>query len=635
MSTQRNPYNPKPLQWSLFLLLNLFCLGTVAQEVQKQVIKEYFTPAQKQVKRSFEVLKSEQGPIIFDGFYKEFNAEGFLKTKGHFESNQPHGHWTYYTDAGQKIKEGHFAEGKTTGTWTFYHLNGKVKMEGPLIDASRQGLWKFYYESGELKQKGYMKKGLSDSNWKFYYEDGHLKGEAFFEKGKGYYREYFLNGEPKREGMLVYGESDSTWKYYYDNGQLKAMGEEQQGKKEGYWRFFDKKGNLTGAGSFNNGKESGHWEYYYPTGQLKSEGKYQERLKEGEWFTYYRSGGLKGKGVFSEGNGTYQEYYQDGDQKLSGYFEKGAREGTWHYWDEKGILEGNCKYHNDTGMYYGYYPDSTLKMKGKLVGGDKHGRWIYYKPDGTVAGYSEGEEQPELDWLPAAPVREKKDAPQTQRMDRQRIRKSRMRQHFFFKYFVAEPNELRAFILGSNPIYPLFGQLPLSIEYYYENRLGLEMKYSLIRSPFFRTHINRPDVVYTRGNMLDLRIKLYHPNSGYGLLYLSTDLRLNSLVHTAISQRETNRYDFSTLRQYSGELGLTIGTRGIKQGQKEGFTVDVYAGFGLGYRYSGWELNQEEHRGLIADHNITTRKLAGGVRLGFILGYYTGDRYRLRDLKSD
>ena len=98
------------------------------------------------------------------------------------------------------------------------------------------------------------------------------------------------------------------------------------------------------------------------------------------------------------------------------------------------------------------------------------------------------------------------------------------------RYFRPQVNEFRGIIIGINPVSMAFGSIPITFEYYFQERLGYELQYSIIRDPFFTSDNNvKINNVYDRGYSLAIRQKLYSPDRRWGMLYFGHEFRFSTV----------------------------------------------------------------------------------------------------------
>jgi hypothetical protein len=157
-----------------------------------------------------------------------------------------------------------------------------------------------------------------------------------------------------------------------------------------------------------------------------------------------------------------------------------------------------------------------------------------YKPDGSVAGYyhtfyesglsrpgTSDRQQRQPDTVAAAVTPSLPYNKPPVRLPRQRSR-----------YFVARPNEFRGYIISINPTAPFLGSLPVSVEYYYRERLGYEAGYILYRDPFTKESSNIGiGKLYNRGFGVYLRQKFYQPDDDFGMFYFAHEVRVTDRDH--------------------------------------------------------------------------------------------------------
>ena len=565
---------------------------------------------------------SDKEGKIKNGSFTGWYAGGQVKTKGFYKNNLAEGIWERYFENGSLKSVYRYQNGELSGPGKIFYENGKVAQEGFYRKNTEDSTWKFFYESGRLKSTGKYKSGLQNGLWRYFHEDSTLKASAFMKLGEGEYKEFFANGNTKMEGFIRKGISDSIWKYYYETGELKAIGREKSGEREGYWKFFFPNGRLSSEGHYLKNKKFGRWKYFHDNGNLSSEGDLEDNNQEGVWKFYLPTGGLKGEGTFVKGNGDYQEFYDNGKVKLKGKIINDLYEGTWTYYFDDGGLEGECEYIGGLGQYLGYYENGSIKMRGQMRNGQKIGSWDLMGRDGKLIGHYKtfyDMIQPKLPENPAI----KKSAPdsavavQKQRTYNRPDYGSKGK----FRHYIARQNELRGFILGINPFAAALSSLPVSVEYFFHDRLGIELIFTIYRQPFFANHSEELENsrLYTLGNSLDIRQKLYSKDFGKGSFYIGQELRLTGLTHKmyAIEVTDSTR----TRQNFKGtenkiELSLLVGNRFFQHfNRHKSFTLDLFCGIGFGYRDS------KIPERLLNFSRIKTNIITIPFRMGFNFGF--------------
>lgn len=587
---------------------------------QKVEIRTFHDNDSSLIKEIFYVADTKSA--ILHGPYTSYFINGSVDKKGFYSNNLPDSTWTYFFESGQIKMKGNLKNGVSHGLWEYYFENGNINMAGIIIDSKREGEWKYYYENGNIKSQGEYKANKREGIWNYFYEEGEIKSQAFYEADRGKYKEFYENGTLKAEGLNVNGYSDSTWIFYHENGKIKATGDYAKGKRVGPWIYYHKNEVKSAEGEFANGEKEGKWIYYHESGEKSSEGALREGKKEGYWKIFAEDGKFKAEGVFKQNNGTYTEYYESGKIKVEGMIKDGKNHGLWTYYYEDGPKEGECHFNMGSGEYFGYYKDGSLKMKGKIEDGANTGLWELYKGDGSLEGYYRPYYE---DSTPVYKLVEKK----TPR------RGNYIKPEYKFKsnksrYFDPVINEYKGVILGTNPLAPLLGQIPLSFEYYIEERLGYEILVTVLRNPFFKgsdqVELNK---LFNRGFNVSLRQKFYQPESGFGMFYFGHEVRLTSLNHYAnvidsvASPAVKNRIN---AKETKFEYALFVGDRWMAlfgeryKNNSLGFTIDAYLGFGFGYRlYQEKFPNEPAYREIFSDLNDS--KFVISPRIGLNIGF--------------
>lgn len=536
----------------------------------------------KQLKKEEYFVKAKD-PSTLDSTYTSYYQNGNSRIKGRYSSGKPNGLWEYYYENGSIKMKGFLRDGLNTGTWSYFYENGHLTMEGPMRKGKKEGKWIFYYENGSKKSNGGFENDKKSGLWKYYYEDGSFKAQADFEKDKGEYKEYYASGKIKSEGIIENSQSNGLWKYYYEDGGLKAEGYEKKGLKEGMWKFYHPNGVLASQGGFENGKSAGNWKYFYENGKLSSEGEELNGQKDGYWKLYYKNGAFKGEGNFQNGEGPYKEYYESGKLKIDGYIKNNQNQGAWKYYYDSGELEGKSYFTAGNGNYTGYYPNGNLKMEGRIEDGKKVGIWKLYKEDGSLAGYYKTYYEDDVPVF--TPLEEEKqdtvksDSLAPYKKPEIKIPRKKSR------YFSRRINEFRGFIVSTNPLSPLFGSLPLSLEYYLQERLGHEFNVTWVRSPFLRRTVLNEEG--WQGFSLHLRQKYYQPDQDKGMYYFGHEIRYSNINHQVTfidSLTADNEKVQLAANEQLYEYSILIGNRLMKDAHRTGYTFDIFVGAGVGYR---------------------------------------------------
>lgn len=583
---------------------------------QEQKVTTYFDQNLEKKKEEY-FLKD--GTKLLQGSYTSYYIDGQVKEQGNYLDNVPVGIWEYYYENGSIKMTGEIRDNQNYGHWKYFYENGNLSMEGELYEGKRDGVWQYYFENGALKTRGELDQGNRILIWNWFYEGGHLKSQIYYQNDRGEYKEFYNSGKSKASGIKINDKNEGAWEYYYENGTVQGRGGYIQGIREGLWEFYYPNGTVSARGTYKDGLTEGEWAYFDEYGTLTSQGLERAGRKDGYWHLFYDDGSIKGRGLFKNGEGFYKEYYENGALKISGLVKNGVNEGKWLYYYEDGILEGESWFVNGTGEYKGYYKDGALKMEGILQDGVKTGIWVLYNNDGSLAGYYKTYFE---DNKPVFRVIEDKATPlDTTKIDYDKpeylFKKKRIR------YFRPQVNEFRGIIIGTNPVSMAFGNIPFTFEYYFQERLGYELQYSIIRDPFFTSDNNvKINDVYDRGYSLAIRQKFYNQDRKLGMFYIGHELRFSTVDHFANIIDSLGVINRSVIgaSEKTYEYSLLAGYRFLKHAGSTGITIDAFIGLGVGYRDFNRDYPElEEFEQIFED--LDTDNLSIPFRFGINIGY--------------
>lgn len=598
------------------LLLPALLLG------QSKKVIVYYDNAQKLVKEVYYVEDTIN--MELEGLYQAYYTSGQLKEKGNYHRNEAVGYWQYFYENGNIKMQGELKEGSNFGHWQYFYENGNLSMEGPIFEGMRQDEWTHYYENGNIKRKGRYLNNRKVGIWNYFYEStsggsdharmGPLKAQAFYENGKGTYKEYYQNGGPKAEGVYVDGRSEGEWIFYHPNGSPEAKGMYENGLRTGVWQYFHDNGQKSAEGTYVNGLRQGKWTFYHSNGNLSSEGRMEEDRKDGYWKLFNRWGEFKGEGNFVKGEGEYKEFYENGKLKTTGIIRNDQNEGEWLYYYENGRLEGRAYFEQGKGYYTGYYPDGTKNMEGEITNGQRTGIWKMYKGSGELSGFYKvyyENEKPVYKIIDSGrEIREGSDKPEY----RFKVKT--------FRNFKPQVNEFKALILATNPFATLYNGLPVSAEYYIQERLGYELQLIYLRDPFFLDHQGfGSGREYSRGFSFALKQKLYQPEDKLGMFYYGHEMRVSPITHfynsSDVSVGDAGAVSMNVVKL---EYSVIFGNRLTQDAGKSGITVDIFMGLGAGYRFTRKNYQEEELNEPVFTQ-IGHNGISVPVRFGFNFGY--------------
>lgn len=559
----------------LFVVLLPF-LANAQKTFQK---KAFYDDEQTKLREVVTLLKADS---TLHGPYHSLYVNGSLAVKGYYHQGESDSTWVYYYENGRSKAAGSFDQGKQTGHWKYYFESGELKARGTYQHDIKHGAWTYYYENGQEKSHGAYYRNDKQGIWNYFYEDGSLKAQAFFELGKGQYKEFYPNGKLKTEGLNAHEKSEGLWTYYYESGEVEAKGKFKNGLREGFWQYFHKNGQVAAEGMFDRSEKSGVWKYYFPDGSISSEGEMNNDQKDGFWKLYYQTGEIKGEAHYDQGSGEYVEYYASGKQKARGAMKDGLRHGEWTYYSEEGLEDGEANFKDGVGQYKGYYENGTLKMTGTIKEGRRVGQWTLYNPDGSLAGtYTPVYEEHQ-------PIFRTSDIAQSEGSKKSSDKPEYRYKNKKLRYFNPRINEYVGFIVGTNPLWTLAGQLPISVEYYIQERLGYEAYVIMHKKPFYRSYNTDLHKVSTLGIDINLRQKFYHNDTKLGMFYFGHQLSggylqhqvniLDSLSFATPEKRRINAEEFRFA------YGLFIGDRWMQRTGDSGLTFDLNIGVAVGRR---------------------------------------------------
>lgn len=553
-----------------------FIVGVIHGQIKQG--KNYFDSDSTKIQ---EVYHYSMRDSSLQGPYESFYLNGSLKTYGWYKKDKADSVWDYYYENGRKKAEGRFKKGIPNGKWKYFYENGNIKSEGNLNGNSKEGQWKFYYETGGEKSDGNYKKDDKVGIWNYFFEDGSIKAQSVIENRTGTYTEFYPSGSRRMEGKNVDEKSEGEWIYYYESGEIEAIGGFEDGLKSGEWVYYHKNGGKAATGTYRNGARYGDWRYYHENGQLSQSGKVINDYKDGYWKLYYPTGEVMGEAQYDEGSGVFNEYYPSGSQKSKGQIVDSKKSGKWYYYSEKGHLEGQAELVDGEGEYIGYYPDGTIKMQGQIKDDKRVDEWTLYNPDGTTAGTYRPIYENEK---PIFKTRITSDEIDKELLDKPNYHPEKRG----LRYFLPRVNEYKGIIIGSNPIWLTDDQLPIALEYYIQERLGYEIQFDMLRSPFFKSDSDIGDYqVYRRGAKVHFRQKFYHADSKIGMFYFGHEVNFkylnNQVNHTDTLIIQMPRR-FGNLVETSYGYGLFVGNRWMKDAGSSGLTIDAFLGVGVSAR---------------------------------------------------
>jgi hypothetical protein len=150
-----------------------------------------------------------------------------------------------------------------------------------------------------------------------------------------------------------------------------------------------------------------------------------------------------------------------------------------------------------------------------------------------------------------------------------------------------------------------------------EERLGYEVGFQYLRNPFFRSFSSVSEgSTYSQGYAVTFRQKFYHPEAPIGQPYFAHELKFTTLYH---SSNISNQSIFGAQEQKI-EYAAVVGTRFFKNSTVNGFTIDTYIGFGVGYRDFS-KLYETTDPADNPFNSLNSSSFSYSIRIGVNLGY--------------
>ncbi len=568
----------------------------------------YHDAARKYPKEIYQVKDTINN--ILHGRYISYFLNGNIESKGQFVNNETTGVWEFYFETGNLKMRGILRQNSNYGLWEYFYENGQKSMEGMINGKNKEGEWKIYYESGDLKEVGEYLDNKRNGMWKTFFEDGTLRGEIEYANDHGRFTEYYHSGKILAEGPKAGPRNVGHWRYFAEDGTLEGEGDYANNKKNGEWKYYYPSGKPSSLGRFENDEPSGKWSYYFEDGAVSASGEFVGGKKNGYWSSLHKDGS-RSEVTYNKGSGNLREYYPSGRLKAKGQIIDGKNQGKWQYYFEDGKLEGECEFDKGKGNYYGYYPSGTVQTKGLIDDELRVGTWELYEQDGKLSGYYKPfyENSALANEIGALLSKEQKSTPP----------KIIPVKHSF-NYFKERNPEYHGVILGGNPVMSFIGMMPFGAEFYNQERLGHEFVFEAIRNPFYGSDSKVPqNKTYNRGYAIAIRQKFYNPLKT-GMWYFAHEIRFTNLGYfsngvTLIPQSPTTLIT-ATASEQKAEYGILLGTRLMQRNDGDGFTLDAFVGYAVGYRFFDVEpIYAKEFAGLTQD------KFSQTLRFGLNFGY--------------
>ena len=297
------------------------------------------------------------------GVWKEFYANGKLRSEGRYTNDLKDGYFKDYNEKGDLVSTTKFVNGKQQQNApeltkmevkTELHPNGVVKYSGAFReDGTAEGVHKEFSEEGTVTNARIFKDG-------YVIAEGIMDGRNL---EQGIWKEYHTNGQLKSQGAYKDGKRIDDWVFYHPNGKVEQKGKyDKRGRAQGQWKWFYESGNLLREEMYVDDLLEGPMTEYSDTGNVITKGEYLEGMKEGAWF------------------------YEMGDYQEQGNYKADKREGMWKhaYTNGKTRYEGSFVDGNPDGRHEYWWPNGKTREEGKYIMGRKEGEWKYFNESGML-----------------------------------------------------------------------------------------------------------------------------------------------------------------------------------------------------------------------------------------------------------
>ncbi len=598
-------------------MVNRFLVGTLLTILPGFLLGQgitrstYHDAAKKNLKEVFQVRDTINNTL--HGRYISYFLNGNIESKGQFMNNETTGVWQFYFETGNLKMRGILRQNSNYGLWEYFYENGSKSMEGTINGKNKEGEWKIFYESGNLKESGNYTENKRSGLWKTYFEDGTLRGEIEYSDDHGRYIEYYHSGKILGEGPRAGARNVGRWRFFAEDGTLEGEGDYSGGKKNGEWKYYFPSGKVTSSGVYENDEPIGKWNYYFEDGSLSSSGEFVGGKKNGYWSSFNKDGSKKSETTFDKGSGEYREYYSSGKLKAKGQIVDGKNQGRWQYFFEDGKLEGECEFDQGKGTYYGYYSTGTVQTKGQIEDDLRVGTWELYEQDGKLSGYYKPfyENSALANEIESLANKSTVVAP-----------KKAKAKPTGFTYFKPRNPEYHGVILGGNPMMVFLGSFPFAVEFYNEGRLGHEFVFEGIRDPFFTSDADvAQDKTFMRGYAIAVRQKFYNPLKT-GMWYFAHEIRFTNVGYfsNVSFPQAPSRVITASASEQKAEYGILLGARLMQRNDGDGFTMDAFAGYAIGYRLFDVEPIYSEVFSTVNNDNFS-QTFRFGLNIGYSLSF--------------
>jgi len=314
----------------------------------------------------FKDFETEFKNDTLNGPYKQYYANGKLRTSANFVMGKPHGdHITYHKRTGKIKCFIQFDKGYLNGKYLRYEggvlscyaffKNNIISDSLIFYNSNGKPLTSIYTDNERLKEK------------KNFFFDGKLKEKMTFNDNSKYMltkeaisSESFITGINSSKDSTLY-KAHGSFTSYYENGQKLA------------------------EGNISKGKLSNNWKFYSINGQVLHEVKFKDTIVV-----------LNGSKDSIYVRGLYNGYYSNGNKRCKGFitsvelnydcFTKQDKVEPEFYVLDFFDINGKQSVKNGSGYLLKYDPNGLKTAAGKLTDFKRDSLWRYYTPEQKLDG---------------------------------------------------------------------------------------------------------------------------------------------------------------------------------------------------------------------------------------------------------
>ena len=226
---------------------------------------------------------------VKQGVSRTFNDQGDVVAGAIFEQDE-------LVAEGITLKDG-----TREGPWREFWANGQLRSEGQYQSGLREGVWTFYRITGEQEQQGKYRQGVFHGSWTWWYIGGQLHRKEDYTRGKldGDFLELDTVGDVLVKGTFVGGDPEGLWIRNIHNHL--EEGNYLSGQKDGVWRITDASEVVRFEGMYSFGQPVGKHKSWHPNGVLEEVGKHESGAKHGKWRLYDDQGNLLHEYIYNYG----------------------------------------------------------------------------------------------------------------------------------------------------------------------------------------------------------------------------------------------------------------------------------------------------------------------------------------------